>query len=513
MDVLESLAIYIAAWFVLALIVYAIRKDVVKSFLLIMWSSERAAEFIKRASERLSFIPLKVYLAVILALFILAGYFPYFPIPAGSGVAYMPGFLYILSQSTYQALLGLARGASIQEVAVVGGQAGAVPLLPGITIPWGQLPYIALAVIVGVALHEFMHGYAAVRHGIKLKTAGVFSAFFIFSGAFVEPDDEQLKASSLKAKAAVLASGVAANVVLALLALAVYLAGVHLGLGGAVVVSVNNATAQLGLKPGDVITAVSGCGVTAKIVVPEQLLSVLNSMAGNPIGTPLCGPNQTVTVVVSRGGQQIDLEIPAERLFVGAPVLTLVYRGPLYNAGVRPGDVVVAFYGCGMADRIYSSGQFVELVQNIATKELCRPGDSVVVTVLRNGSLINYTVVLGRNPDNTTRPFFGIYTNGLGQLGYNTDILSANLFANTIFVKAVMWFFLINLGLALINALPIYPLDGGLLVAAVIERLWGRRAAAYVTYTITAVLASFLIFDSALGFIGGIYKQVFSLLR
>ncbi|MEL9991099.1 MAG: M50 family metallopeptidase [Thermoproteus sp.] len=513
MDVLESLAIYIAAWFVLALIIYAIRKDVVKGFLLIMWSSEKAAELIRRISEKLSFIPLKVYLAITVVLFILAGYFPYFPIPAGSGIAYMPGFLYILSQSTYQALLGLVRGASIQEVAVVGGQAGAVPLLPGITIPWGQLPYIALAVIVGVALHEFMHGYAAVRHGIKLKTAGIFSAFFIFSGAFVEPDDEQLKASPLRAKVAVLASGVAANVVLALLALAIYLAGVHLGLGGAVVANVNNATAQLGLRPGDVITAVSGCGISAKIVVPEQLLSVLNSMIGNPVGTPPCGPNQTITLVVSRGGHQIYLEIPAERLFVGAPILSLVYRGPLYNAGVRPGDVVVAFYGCGVASKVYSSGQFLGLVQDIATKELCRPGDSVVVTVLRNGSLVNYTVVLGRNPDNATRPFFGIYTNGLGQLGYNTELLSADLFANTIFVKAAMWFFLINLGLALINALPIYPLDGGLLVATVIERIWGRKASIYVTYAITAVLASFLMFDSALGFIGGVYKQVFSLLK
>lgn len=513
MGLLESLAIYIIAWLAVSATLYAIRKDLVKGFVLIMWSSEKAAHLIRRISQKLSFIPLKVYLAVVLALFVLSAYFPYFPIPAGSGVAYMPGFLLLLLRSTYQALVGLMRGASVQEVATVGGQAGAVPLLPGITIPWDQLPYIALAVVVGVALHEFMHGYAAVRHGIKLKSAGVFSAFFIFSGAFVEPDEEQLNSSPLSAKLAVLASGVAANVVLALLALVVYIAGVHAGLGGAVVASVNQATAQIGLEPGDVIKAVNGCDISATVVVPDQLLAVLNSMAGNPLGTPTCTPNQTVTLVVDRGGRQIDVEFPAGKLLVGAPILSLIYDGPFYNAGIRPGDVVTAIYGCGGVYRIYSSGQLISVVQNIASKELCKPGDKIIVTVIRNGTAVNYTVTLGRNPDNSSRPFFGIYTNGLGQIGFNTDIFNYSLLSNTYFIKFTMWFFLINLGLALINALPIYPLDGGLFFIALLERALGKKAAVYITYSLTIILAMFLLFDSTLGFIGGIYKQVFSFLR
>ncbi|MGC9169977.1 MAG: M50 family metallopeptidase [Thermoproteus sp.] len=513
MDVLESLALYVLAWLIVALALYAMRRDLVKGFVLVMWSSERAAQFIRRVSERLSFIPLKAYLAIAVALFLLSAYSPYFPIPAGTGVAYMPGFLYILLRSTYQALAGLAHGASVQEVAVVGAQAGAVPLLPGITIPWDQLPYIALAVVAGVALHEFMHGYAAVRHGIRLKSAGVFSAFFVFSGAFVEPDEEQLKSSPLKAKVAVFVSGVAANVVLALLALAIYLAGVHAGLGGAVLASINPATAQLGLKQGDVVVAVNGCGVSADVVVPDQLLATLNAIVGNSAGTPLCSPNQTITLVVERNGKLVDVSFPAERIYVGAPLTSLIYGGPMYEAGIRPGDVVTAIYGCGGAYRIYSSGQLISVIQKIVANGLCRPGDQVVVSVLRNGKEENYTVVLGHNPDNYTRPFFGIYTNGLGQLGFNTSVFSASLFANTLFVKIVMWFFLINLGLALINALPIYPLDGGLLVLAILERYLGKNNATYIVYSITAVLAAFLVFDSALGIISGIYKQIFSLLR
>lgn len=513
MDLLASLAIYILIWLVVVATLYKIRRDIVKGFVLIMWSSEKIAQFIERVTRKLSFIPLKVYIAVVLVLFAFSAYSPYFPIPAGSGIAYMPGFIFVLVRSTVQALLGLAGGASIQEVAIVGGQAGAVPLLPGITIPWDQLPYIALAVVVGVALHEFMHGYSAIRNGIKLKSAGVFSAFFIFSGAFVEPDEEQLNASPLSARLAVLASGVAANVVLALLALVVYIIGVHAGLGGAVIAGVNQATAQIGLEPGDVIKAVDGCGISSSVVVPDQLLAILNVMAGNPSGVPLCAPNQTITLVVDRGGRDVNVTLPAKKLLIGAPLLSLVYDGPLYNAGVRPGDVIVALYGCGEFHRVYSSGQLISLVRSIVEGGSCRPGDNVIVTVLRNGTLVNYTVTLGHNPDNADKPFFGIYTNGLGQIGFNTDILNYSLLSNTLFVKFIMWFFLINLGLALINALPIYPLDGGLLFAALLERLFGRRVAIYASYTLTVVLTTFLLFDSALGFIGGIYKQVFSLLR
>ncbi|MBP1448824.1 MAG: site-2 protease family protein, partial [Thermoproteus sp.] len=488
-------------------------KDLVKGFVLIMWSSEKLAELIRRVSEKLSFVPLRAYLAMAAALFLLSAYSPYFPIPAGVSISYMPGFIYILVGSTYQALYGLFRGAPIQEVAVVGGQAGAVPLLPGITIPWDQLPYIAVAVAVGVALHEFMHGYAAVRHKIKLKSAGVFSAFFIASGAFVEPDEEELKRSSLSAKTAVLVSGVAANVALALIALAVYIAGVHLGLGGAVLSSVNPQTAQLGFAEGDVITAVSGCGVNTMIVVPDQLAYALNRLVGNPYGLPKCSLNDTISFTVVRNGRTAKVEIPASRLMDGAPLLGLIYDGPLYRAGLRPGDKVVKLYGCGGVYPIYSGGQFLYTLHVIETGLLCRPGDTVIATAERDGALFNFTVTLGANPDNASRPFFGIYANQVGQMGYNTDIFNINLFTNTFFIKFIMWFYLINIGLAMINALPIYPLDGGLLLAAFLERAVGERRGRAAAYAVSLVLASLIAFSSALGFVSGLYKQVFQLLR
>jgi hypothetical protein len=63
MDALETLAVYVVSWLAVALALYAIRRDLVKGFILIMWSSEGAARLIKRAAERLSFVPLRVYLA------------------------------------------------------------------------------------------------------------------------------------------------------------------------------------------------------------------------------------------------------------------------------------------------------------------------------------------------------------------------------------------------------------------------------------------------------------------
>lgn len=507
----EVAAIYVAAWFALAVAVYAVRRDLVKGFLLIMWSSEKAAEAIRRISERLSAIPLRLYVAIAVALFLLSVYSPYFPIPAGLTISLMPSFLYILLSSTFGAVKALLGGA-VQQAAAIGGQAGAVPLLPGITIPWGQLPYIAVAVAIGVALHEFMHGYAAVRHKIRLKTAGVFSAFFVASGAFVEPDEEELKASPLSAKIAVYVSGVAANVALALIALAIYLAGVHLGLGGAVLSAVNPQTAQLGFAPGDVITAVNGCGVSAKIVVPGQLLSLLNYLIGNPYGEPLCSPNSTITFTVLRGLREELIEVPASKLMDGALLLGLIEGGPLYKAGLRPGDRIIAIDGCGGYYRIYSGGQLLYTLERIENAELCKPGEAVIVEAVANGTLTNFTVILGSSPDNSSRPFFGIYSNQVAQIG-NSALFNINLFTNTLFIKFIMWFYLINLGLAIINALPIYPLDGGLILDAVLEKALGGRVGRAVTLAVSAAFAGFLIFDSALGLMSGLYTQIFQLLR
>jgi len=89
------------------------------------------------------------------------------------------------------------------------------PVIPGVTISLGTLPYFIVAILVGAAVHEFAHGIAAINEKISLKSTGIF-VFLVLFGAFVEPNEENLKASSNRSKMRVMAAGGLANMLVSL---------------------------------------------------------------------------------------------------------------------------------------------------------------------------------------------------------------------------------------------------------------------------------------------------------
>lgn len=90
------------------------------------------------------------------------------------------------------------------------------PVIPGVTISFGTLPYFIVAILIGAAVHEFAHGIAAINEKISLKSTGIF-VFLLLFGAFVEPNEEDLKASSSRSKMRVMAAGGLANMLVSLL--------------------------------------------------------------------------------------------------------------------------------------------------------------------------------------------------------------------------------------------------------------------------------------------------------
>ena len=94
---------------------------------------------------------------------------------------------------------------------------GASPVLPGLPVPGLGITFplvvgwISLFIIMVV--HEFSHGVVARAHGIKVKSSGL--AFFgPILGAFVEPDDKELKSKPYKSQLAVFAAGPFLNIIL-----------------------------------------------------------------------------------------------------------------------------------------------------------------------------------------------------------------------------------------------------------------------------------------------------------
>lgn len=129
----------------------------------------------------------------------------------GVGAGYL-GLIFIsgiLIKNLYDLI---AKPAAVSGVSLV---------LPGINIPGlGVLPfwYWLLAIFLIALIHEFSHGIVARAHNISVKNTGlVFLGPII--GAFVEPNENQLRKQSDIKQYSVLAAGSFSNILLAIVAL------------------------------------------------------------------------------------------------------------------------------------------------------------------------------------------------------------------------------------------------------------------------------------------------------
>lgn len=92
---------------------------------------------------------------------------------------------------------------------------GAKAVIPGVTIPfWYGIIGLATVLIV----HEFSHGFVARSEGVTIKNLGVVLLTIIPIGAFVEPDEEELKAKSRISRMRVYSAGSFGNILLAIFA-------------------------------------------------------------------------------------------------------------------------------------------------------------------------------------------------------------------------------------------------------------------------------------------------------
>ena len=111
------------------------------------------------------------------------------------------------------------------------------PIIPGITIDLRYFAkYIIPALIIVAFTHEIAHGIASVMGKIPIKSVGVMIAFCLI-GAFVEPDEEVLRKSNVKAKLRVFAAGSLVNLFTALIFLFLLSSFFHSTSSGVLIVS------------------------------------------------------------------------------------------------------------------------------------------------------------------------------------------------------------------------------------------------------------------------------------
>ena len=310
---------------------------------------------------------------------------------------------------------------------------GAYLLLPGIN-PVLPLLYGWFAIICAIAVHEGAHGIIARSLGLKVKSSGLLFFLFVPIGAFVDVDEEQLKKAKAKVSSRVMAAGVGGNIAVA----AVCLIGVLIIVSGLTPVTD-------GVYVYDVV---QGMPAEAAGLLPKDVLvSVDNVRINSTTDLRALLDNKTlgdiVQVTVARGEKWqsqystfVNLTVSENRTVMGVSV----------------GDLMIA-----------------ERLRNYQTLTPDRLFMYLVPPALASG-LVPFSDSLA-----------SFYTHWLGAQWH--------VFANVLFY---VWF--VNVNLAVFNALPIYPLDGGRMFNIALKSVMRGRGREKLISRITLAVTAALVF-------------------
>lgn len=218
--------------------------------------------------------------------------------------------------------------------------------------------YVVVGISVAVLAHELCHGILSFVSGIKLRSIGVL-LLVVPIGAFVEPDDEELKTAARSKRLKVFAAGPAANALVAtifiVILLGVLMPSVRPVADGPVVVAVApNSPADIsGIRGWSALTELNGEPMST-----SSFRSVSFAM-----------PGELVSVNLTYKHHRQVLALP------GGVVVSSVSDGPALNAGVESGMIIARLNGTV----IHSVAELQSVVENSTRNS------PVNITVLRFG--------------------------------------------------------------------------------------------------------------------------------
>ena len=333
--------------------------------------------------------------------------------------------------------------------------------IPGINrlIPIG---YGILALAFAIIVHEFCHGILARASKIKVNSLGLL-LFIVPIGAFVEPDEAEMKAMPRRERARLFATGPAVNLVFALAFAVVFSVGfmgsvqpVADGVGVSEV-RANSPAANISLRPGVILMSVNDTPT-------PSFATFSNALA-------LTRANQTVNLMYTAKG-------------FAAPVatnVTLANASHFSSTGV-PGR---GFLGVVVFPARLTSAYFHPI-----------GGASEFGGILQSTLAYVSLPFTGLQPmEGLALDFYEVH-GPLAGLGDGFWVL-----ANTFY-----WLMWLNLMLGMTNALPAVPLDGGYLfrdgLHALLQRVRGpapatdrERAVKNISYVFALMILVLIVWQ------------------
>ncbi len=164
------------------------------------------------------------------------------------------------------------------------------------------------------------------------------------------------------------------------------------------------------------------------------------------------------------------------------------YEGdfPIEKSGLIEGDVIKTIDGKKVDDVLTLSN----------TLQRYSPGETIDVSVIREGEVLDYSVELGSNPSDENSPFLGV--TGISNSLKVKEGVSQSWYDKFLWIKTLLsWLFVLNLGIGLFNLLPISILDGGRMMEIYLNKSYGNKSKGIYTkislFFIIIIIASLLL--------------------
>ena len=291
---------------------------------------------------------------------------------------------------------------------------GAILLLPGIN-PMLPIVYGWIAIVAAIVIHEGAHGIIARNVGFNVKSSGLLFFLIIPIGAFVDVDEEQIKTAKARPALKVMAAGVGANTIIGvacLIGLLLIVGSLSPAING---VYVSDVTEGMPAK-------------TAGLQTRDVLVSIDNTTISNSTQLRKILDNKTA----------------------GDTVLVTVARGDSWQSQFSTTiNLTMSENRTVMGINSYDL-QTEARLENYRTFSIDRLSMYIIPPTLAEG-LVPYSEFLGQFYSSPFGPQWAIA-------------------ANTLF-----WLWFINFNLAIFNALPLYPLDGGRIFNITLKRVAGGK--------------------------------------
>ncbi len=176
-------------------------------------------------------------------------------------------------------------------------------VIPGVDMPGSSIyiPFfyglVALATVLFV--HEFSHGIQAVGEKISIKSIGLL-LFIILPGAFVEPDEDEMKNAKRSSRLRVYAAGSIANITLAVIALLIV---------SLVSAGIPNYFAEDGIAIDRIVPDSPSDGILKEGMVLEAIDNQkINDSESYANAVSLFKPGDNVTVTTDQGTYDLTLD-------------------------------------------------------------------------------------------------------------------------------------------------------------------------------------------------------------